>query len=443
MARPIVAVVGRPNVGKSTFFNKMAGRRVSIVDDMPGVTRDRIYTDVEWCGRRFTLVDTGGLELKSDDSMWRHIKRQAELAMDLAEVILFFTDGKAGVTPGDHDIADMLRHTRKPVVLAVNKVDGPDSSAIYDFYELDMGDPVPVSAEQSLGLGDLLDEIVSKLSPDEETADDGEALKIAVVGKPNSGKSSLVNRLLGYERVIVSPVAGTTRDAVDTPFEYEGRKYILIDTAGIRKKSKVGEDVEYYSVVRSISAIRRADVVLVMVDAAEGFTEQDVKIAALAHEAGKPGIIVMNKWDAVEKDDATMNRMTARLKEDLKFMDYFRVLYISALNGQRVKNILPAVREVYEHTSLRVSTGVLNDVIGDAVTVNPPPTHNGRRLKILYCTEVSVCPPSFVIFVNDPTLMHFSYKRYLENSLRKAFDFSGTPIRITVRAKNESDIPRK
>ena len=443
MARPIVAVVGRPNVGKSTFFNKMAGRRVSIVDDMPGVTRDRIYTDVEWCGRRFTLVDTGGLELKSDDSMWRHIKRQAELAMDLAEVILFFTDGKAGVTPGDHDIADMLRHTRKPVVLAVNKVDGPDSSAIYDFYELDMGDPVPVSAEQSLGLGDLLDEIVSKLSPDEESADDGEALKIAVVGKPNSGKSSLVNRLLGYERVIVSPVAGTTRDAVDTPFEYEGRKYILIDTAGIRKKSKVGEDVEYYSVVRSISAIRRADVVLVMVDAAEGFTEQDVKIAALAHEAGKPGIIVMNKWDAVEKDDATMNRMTARLKEDLKFMDYFRVLYISALNGQRVKNILPAVREVYEHTSLRVSTGVLNDVIGDAVTVNPPPTHNGRRLKILYCTEVSVCPPSFVIFVNDPTLMHFSYKRYLENSLRKAFDFSGTPIRITVRAKNESDIPRK
>lgn len=443
MARPIVAVVGRPNVGKSTFFNKMAGRRVSIVDDMPGVTRDRIYTDVEWCGRRFTLVDTGGLELKSDDSMWRHIKRQAELAMDLAEVILFFTDGKAGVTPGDHDIADMLRHTRKPVVLAVNKVDGPDSSAIYDFYELDMGDPVPVSAEQSLGLGDLLDEIVSKLSPDEETADDDEALNIAVVGKPNSGKSSLVNRLLGYERVIVSPVAGTTRDAVDTPFEYEGRKYILIDTAGIRKKSKVGEDVEYYSVVRSISAIRRADVVLVMVDAAEGFTEQDVKIAALAHEAGKPGIIVMNKWDAVEKDDATMNRMTARLKEDLKFMDYFRVLYISALNGQRVKNILPAVREVYEHTSLRVSTGVLNDVIGDAVTVNPPPTHNGRRLKILYCTEVSVCPPSFVIFVNDPALMHFSYKRYLENSLRKAFDFSGTPIRITVRAKNEGDIPRK
>ncbi len=443
MARPIVAVVGRPNVGKSTFFNKMAGRRVSIVDDMPGVTRDRIYTDVEWCGRRFTLVDTGGLELKSDDSMWRHIKRQAELAMDLAEVILFFTDGKAGVTPGDHDIADMLRHTRKPVVLAVNKVDGPDSSAIYDFYELDMGDPVPVSAEQSLGLGDLLDEIVSKLSPDEETADDDEALKIAVVGKPNSGKSSLVNRLLGYERVIVSPVAGTTRDAVDTPFEYEGRKYILIDTAGIRKKSKVGEDVEYYSVVRSISAIRRADVVLVMVDAAEGFTEQDVKIAALAHEAGKPGIIVMNKWDAVEKDDATMNRMTARLKEDLKFMDYFRVLYISALNGQRVKNILPAVREVYEHTSLRVSTGVLNDVIGDAVTVNPPPTHNGRRLKILYCTEVSVCPPSFVIFVNDPALMHFSYKRYLENSLRKAFDFSGTPIRITVRAKNEGDISRK
>lgn len=439
MAKPIVAVVGRPNVGKSTFFNKMAGRRVSIVDDMPGVTRDRVYVDVEWCGRAFTLVDTGGMELKSEDSMWRHIKRQAELAVDLADVILFFTDGKAGVTPGDHDIADFLRKTKKPVVLAVNKIDGPDSSAMYDFYELDMGDPVAVSAEQSLGLGDLLDEVVARFGDADSATDDGETLKIAVVGKPNSGKSSLVNRILGYERVIVSSVAGTTRDAIDTPFEYEGRRYILIDTAGIRKKARVEEDVEYYSVVRSIAAIRRADVVLIMVDAVEGFTEQDVKIAGLVHEAGKPGIIVMNKWDAVEKDESTMNRITAGLKQDLKFMDYFYVRYISALSGQRVSTVLPAVDEVYAHTSQRVTTGLLNDVIGDAITVNPPPTHNGKRLKIFYCTQVGTNPPSFVVFVNDPKLMHFSYRRYLENSLRKSFDFSGTPIRITVRAKAEDD----
>lgn len=439
MAKPIVAVVGRPNVGKSTFFNKMAGRRVSIVDDMPGVTRDRVYVDVEWCGRAFTLVDTGGMELKSEDSMWRHIKRQAELAVDLADVILFFTDGKAGVTPGDHDIADFLRKTKKPVVLAVNKIDGPDSSAMYDFYELDMGDPVAVSAEQSLGLGDLLDEVVARFGDAESATDDGETLKIAVVGKPNSGKSSLVNRILGYERVIVSSVAGTTRDAIDTPFEYEGRRYMLIDTAGIRKKARVEEDVEYYSVVRSIAAIRRADVVLIMVDAVEGFTEQDVKIAGLVHEAGKPGIIVMNKWDAVEKDESTMNRITAGLKQDLKFMDYFYVRYISALSGQRVSTVLPAVDEVYAHTSQRVTTGLLNDVIGDAITVNPPPTHNGKRLKIFYCTQVGTNPPSFVVFVNDPKLMHFSYRRYLENSLRKSFDFSGTPIRITVRAKAEDD----
>ena len=439
MAKPIVAVVGRPNVGKSTFFNKMAGRRVSIVDDMPGVTRDRVYVDVEWCGRAFTLVDTGGMELKSEDSMWRHIKRQAELAVDLADVILFFTDGKAGVTPGDHDIADFLRNTKKPVVLAVNKIDGPDSSAMYDFYELDMGDPVAVSAEQSLGLGDLLDEVVARFGDADSATDDGETLKIAVVGKPNSGKSSLVNRILGYERVIVSSVAGTTRDAIDTPFEYEGRRYMLIDTAGIRKKARVEEDVEYYSVVRSIAAIRRADVVLIMVDAVEGFTEQDVKIAGLVHEAGKPGIIVMNKWDAVEKDESTMNRITAGLKQDLKFMDYFYVRYISALSGQRVSTVLPAVDEVYAHTSQRVTTGLLNDVIGDAITVNPPPTHNGKRLKIFYCTQVGTNPPSFVVFVNDPKLMHFSYRRYLENSLRKSFDFSGTPIRITVRAKAEDD----
>ena len=443
MAKPVVAVVGRPNVGKSTFFNKMAGRRVSIVDDMPGVTRDRLYTDVEWCGHRFTLVDTGGMELKSDDEMWKHIKRQAELAIDIADVIIFFTDGKAGVSPGDHDIANMLRRTKKPVVLAVNKIDGRDSSAMYDFYELDIGDPVAVSAEQSLGLGDLLDEVVRHFDKGTASEEEDECVKIAVVGKPNAGKSSLVNRILGYDRVIVSDIPGTTRDAIDTPFTRDGKKYMLIDTAGIRKKARVDEDVEYYSVVRSISAIRRADVVLVMIDAREGITEQDVKIAGLVHESGKPGIIVMNKWDIVEKDTSTMNKLTNILKEELKFMDYFKVAYVSALTGQRLKNILSLVDEVYEHTTQRVQTGLLNDVVGDAVTANPPPTHNGKRLKIFYVTETGIKPPTFVVFVNDPKLMHFSYKRYLENCIRKSFDFSGTPIKITVRARNDESFGGK
>ena len=369
MAKPLVAVVGRPNVGKSTFFNKMAGRRVSIVDDMPGVTRDRIYTDVEWCGYSFTLVDTGGIELKSEDAMWSHIRRQAELAIDIADVILFFVDGKSGLTSGDYDVADFLRRTRKPVVLAVNKVDGSDNSAIYDFYALDLGEPVPISAEQSLGLGDLLDEVVKHFDGKTAADEEAESIKIAVVGKPNSGKSSLVNRILGFERVIVSNVAGTTRDAIDTPFEYEGRRYVIIDTAGIRKKSKVGEDVEYYSVVRSINAIRRADVVLEVVDAEEMLSEQDVKIAGLIHEAGKPSIIVINKWDLVEKDSNTVNRFNDKLKTELKFMDYFRSVFVSALTGQRVNTLLGHIDSVYENASRRISTGLLNDVIGDAVSV--------------------------------------------------------------------------
>ena len=412
MAKPLVAVVGRPNVGKSTFFNKMAGRRVSIVDDMPGVTRDRIYTDVEWCGYAFTLVDTGGIELKSEDSMWSHIRRQAELAIDIADVILFFVDGKSGLTSGDYDVADFLRRTRKPVVLAVNKVDGSDNSAIYDFYALDLGEPIPISAEQSLGLGDLLDEVVKHFDERAVAGEETESIKIAVVGKPNSGKSSLVNRILGFERVIVSNVAGTTRDAIDTPFEYEGKRYVIIDTAGIRKKSKVEEDVEYYSVVRSINAIRRADVVLEVVDAEEMLSEQDVKIAGLIHEAGKPSVIVINKWDLIEKDSNTVNRFNDRL-------------------------LLGHIDSVYENASRRISTGLLNDVIGDAVSVNEPPTHNGKKLKIFYAAQVSANPPAFVIFCNDPKLMHFSYRRYLENRLRKAFDFSGTPIKIITRARED------
>ena len=437
MAKPLVAVVGRPNVGKSTFFNKMAGRRVSIVDDMPGVTRDRIYADVEWCGYSFTLVDTGGIELKSEDTMWSHIRRQAELAIDIADVILFFVDGRSGLTSGDYDVAEFLRKTRKPIVLAVNKVDGSDNSAIYDFYALDLGEPIPISAEQSLGLGDLLDEVVKNFKERTDPDEASDSVKIAVVGKPNSGKSSLVNRILGFERVIVSNIAGTTRDAIDTPFEYEGKHYVIIDTAGIRKKSKVGEDVEYYSVVRSINAIRRADVVLEVIDAEEMLSEQDVKIAGLIHEAGKPSLIVLNKWDLIEKDTNTVNRFNDKLKMELKFMDYYRPVFVSALTGQRVNTLLGHVDSVYENSSRRISTGLLNDVIGDAVSVNEPPAHNGKKLKIFYATQVSANPPAFVIFVNDPKLMHFSYRRYIENRLRKAFDFSGTPIKIITRARED------
>lgn len=440
MAKPVVAVVGRPNVGKSTFFNKMAGRRVSIVNDMPGVTRDRIYADVEWCGKAFTLVDTGGIELKSEDIMWKHIRRQAELAVDIADVILFFTDGKTGITPDDYDVADFLRRTNKPVVLAVNKIDGSDNSASYDFWQLNLGEPIPVSAEQSLGLGDLLDEIVACFPDRSDTeTDEAETLKIAVVGKPNSGKSSLTNRLLGFERVIVSDIAGTTRDAIDTPFTYNGRKCVLIDTAGIRKKSKVDEDVEYYSVIRSISAIRRADVVLIVVDGKENISEQDVKICGLVHDAGKPSVIVMNKWDIVEKDSNTINRYVETLNRELKFMDYMKPVFVSALTGKRINTVLDTAFASYENACRRIPTGVLNDVIGDAISVNEPPTHNGRRLKILYSSEPTVNPPTFVVFCNDSALMHFSYKRYLENQIRKAFDFSGTPIRIVARSRNEED----
>ncbi len=440
MAKPLVAVVGRPNVGKSTFFNKMAGARKSIISDMPGVTRDRVYADAEWCGKSFTLVDTGGIELKSDDKMWHHIRRQAELAVDLAEVIVFFVDGQSGVMPDDYDIADYLRQSGKKVVLAVNKIDNAAMmDGVHDFWALGLGEPIPVSSEQSRNLGDLLDAITEGFTreDEEEVADASAPIRVAVVGKPNAGKSSLVNKILGYERTIVSDIAGTTRDAIDTPFSYNGRDFVIVDTAGIRKKSKVDEDVEYYSVVRSIRAIENADIVLVVIDATQDISEQDVKIAAMAHEEGKPSVIVMNKWDAVsDKDTYTINRYKEKLDEALKFMDYYRPVFISALTGKRLTNVLDEALVSYERASHRVSTGILNEIITEAVAVNPPPIKKGKRLKIFYGTEVSVRPPTFVLFVNDPSAIHFSYRRYIENCIRKAVDFSGTPIKIVIKPRD-------
>lgn len=440
MIKPLVAIVGRPNVGKSTFFNKMAGKRISIVEDLPGVTRDRVYADAEWCGYTFTMVDTGGIEIHSEDEMWSHIRRQAELAVDLADVILYFVDGKTGIMPDDYDVADMLRMSKKPIVLAVNKIDNGSAYGAYDFYALGLGEPIPVSAENSLNLGDLLDAIVAHFPERAESEAEDEALKIAVVGKPNAGKSSLVNKILGFERVIVSNIAGTTRDAIDTPFAIGDKNYRIIDTAGIRKKSKVEEDVEYYSVIRSIDAMRRADVVAVVIDAAEGLSEQDVKICGLVHESRKPSVIIMNKWDAVVKDSYTINKFNEKLDAELKFMSYYKPMFISALTGQRVGNVIEALEAVYANASRRITTGLLNDVLQDAMSVNEPPTRNGKKLKVYYATQAATNPPTFVLFVNDEEIMHFSYKRYLENALRKAFDFSGTPINLKVRNKDKEEI---
>lgn len=438
MAKPVVAIVGRPNVGKSTFFNKVAGKRLSIVQNRPGVTRDRLYADAEWCGYYFTLVDTGGLELKSEDEMWRHIRAQAEAAIETADVIVFFTDAKGGLTSSDEDVALMLRKSGKPVVLAVNKLDTYEPEKLYDFYALGLGEPFGISAEHGSGIGDLLDEVVMLFPANGEVEEDN-SIKIAVVGKPNAGKSSLCNRLLGTDRTIVSDIAGTTRDAIDTPFTHDGQAYTLIDTAGIRKKKKVEDDLEYYSVLRAFGAVRRADVVLVVVDSTEGLTEQDVKILGYVHEQGKPSVVVMNKWDLVEKDTHTVERFNEKLNEDLKFMDYFLPIYISAKTGQRAEKVLSLAKAVYERSRFRVSTGMLNDLILDSVRANEPPSMNGKRLKILYATQADVCPPTFVFFVNESALMHFSYRRYLENCLRRAFDFKGTPIRLAVREQEKQD----
>ena len=431
MANPLIAIVGRPNVGKSTFFNKVAGRKISITEDRPGVTRDRLYADSEWRGKAFSMVDTGGIELRSEDTMWKEIKKQAEVAIDTAQVILFFVDGREGLTTSDYDVSDMLRRSKKPVILVVNKIDEYSEEKVFEFYSLGLGEPYPVSAEHGTGIGDVLDEAVSWFEKVE--AEDDDSIKIAVVGKPNAGKSSLVNKLLGFERSIVTNIAGTTRDAIDTKFSYDGKDYTIIDTAGIRKKSKVEDDVEYYSVMRAFDAVRRADVCLLVVDSADGLTEQDTKIIGYVHEQGKPSVIVMNKWDLIEKDTNTINKFENKLKEDLKFMDYFKSIYISAKTGQRTEKIFSLVNSVYEHSRFRVATGILNDIISDAVRANEPPSYNGRRLKVYYSSQVAVAPPTFVLFVNSTDLLHFSYERFLENTLWKSFDFSGTPIKILTR----------
>ncbi len=436
-AKPLVAVVGRPNVGKSTFFNRICGKRIAIVKDTPGVTRDRIYADAEWCGHRFTLVDTGGIETKSDDTMFSHILKQATAAIELADVIVFFTDGRDGLVASDYDVAKLLRSANKPVVLAVNKLDNFEVEKTYDFYQLGLGEPFAVSCEQAKGLGEILDEIV-KYFPEPFDEDESEGLKIAVVGKPNVGKSSLINKLLGYDRVIVSDVAGTTRDAIDTPFECGGNRYVLIDTAGLRRRRGIdGDSVESYSVMRTLSAVRRADVVLIVVDSSEPLSEQDVRIAGFVHEEGKPSVIVMNKWDKVEKDSYTMNKCTEKLECDLAFMSYHKSVFVSALTGLRMEKLLSAASEAYDNASRRITTGVLNEVIGEAVAMTEPPSFSGRRLKIYYATQPESNPPKFVFFVNEEKLAHFSYRRYLENCLRKAFDFTGTPIKLTFVSKED------
>ena len=435
--KPLIAIVGRPNVGKSTLFNKIAGKRISIVEDTPGVTRDRVYVDCEWCGKAFTLIDTGGLELKSTDEMWRHIKAQAEIAIDMADVIIFVVDGKTGITVDDEQVAGYLRRSRAPVVLAVNKLDNNEKDTIYDFYALGFGEPYAVSAEQGKGIGDLLDAVLSNVESSEK-GEEPEALKIAIVGKPNAGKSSITNSLLGYDRVIVSDIAGTTRDSIDTEIEINGKKYIIIDTAGMRKKGNIDKVLERYSVMRSLGSVRRSDVTVIVCDASEGLTEQDVKIAGFVHEEGKPVVFVFNKWDLIEKDNSTVNEFNNKVKTELKFMDYIKPMYISAKTGKRLDNLLPYIEKVYENASRRISTGLLNEMLIDATRINEPPSKNGKRLKIFFITQIASNPPTFVLKVNDPLLMHFSYKRYIENSLRNTFDFEGTPIKLLVR-KNQED----
>ncbi|MDR0752140.1 MAG: ribosome biogenesis GTPase Der [Christensenellaceae bacterium] len=440
MSNKIVAIVGRPNVGKSTFFNRMAGKRISIVNNKAGVTRDRIYADVEWCGYKFTLIDTGGITpADGADIILKHIRRQAEVAVEMCDIIIFMVDGKAGVSPDDYEIADYIRKSGKPIILVVNKIDGSDESPIYDFYNLDLGEPMSVSSEHGLGTGDVLDAVTLHLGGKEPIEDDeNKPTAIAILGKPNAGKSSLVNKILGYERVIVSEIAGTTRDAVDTKFTYEGKEYILIDTAGIRKKSRVDDDIEYYSVVRALTALKRADVVVIVMDATENVSEQDVKICGLAHNEGKPSLIVMNKWDLIDKTYNTTQKYEQRLAMQLKFMDYMKTTYISALTGKRANTLLSLVNVVLENANRRISTGILNDIIGDSIAVNEPPNKRGQKLKVFYVTQASTKPPTFLFFVNEPEIVHFSYKRYLENSIRKAVDFTGTPIRLIFR-KNESN----
>lgn len=443
MSKPIVAVVGRPNVGKSTFFNKVAGKRISIVEDTPGVTRDRIYAEAEWIGNAFTLIDTGGIEPFSKDIILKQMRAQAQLAIDTADVIIFMLDGREGITAADHEVANLLRKANRPTVVVVNKIETKDlENNIFEFYNLGLGDPIAISAQQGLGLGDLLDDVVKLFPRDKMGQEEDDKLKIAVIGKPNAGKSTLINKLLGKDRVIVSDIPGTTRDAIDTPFQYNGEEYVLIDTAGVRRKSKITENIERYSVIRSFTGIERSDVCLLVVDAQEGITEQDTKIAGYAHEEGRASVIIVNKWDTIEKDTKTMDVFRKEIREKLSFMSYAPILFISAKTGQRIHRIMELVNYVSNQHSMRISTGMLNEVIGEAVLLNQPPADKGRRLNILYGTQASVKPPTFILFVNDINLMHFSYQRYIENQIRKSFGFEGTPIRFIIRERNKSSISR-
>lgn len=441
MAKPVVAIVGRPNVGKSMLFNKLTGRRTAIVEDTPGVTRDRIYGLCDWNGRTFNLIDTGGIEPSTDSQMLLFMRRQAEIAIEVADVIIMVTDVRVGMTAADQEVATMLKRSKKPVVVAVNKCDavGPVNPEVYEFYGLGLGDPIEVSAIHGHGTGELLDFCVEHFPPETEEEVDPDIIKVAIVGKPNVGKSSLLNKILGHERVIVSNVAGTTRDAIDTYYENESGRYLLIDTAGMRRKSKVDDAIERYSNMRSIQAIDRCDVCLILIDANEGVTEQDTKIAGLAHEAGKACIIVANKWDTVEKETKTMDEKTAAIRRDLGFMTYAPVLFISALTGQRVNRLFEAINSVAANSAMRITTGMLNNILEDATARVQPPTDKGRRLKIYYMTQVGVKPPHFVFFCNDARLFHFSYQRYLENQIRAVFGLEGTPIKITVRQKGDRD----
>lgn len=442
MAKPLVAIIGRPNVGKSTFFNKMSGKRISIVDDSPGVTRDRIYADVEWLGRGLTLIDTGGIDPRSEDALLSQMREQAEIAMVTADVICFFTDARNGLTDDDREIANMLRRTKKPVILVVNKIDYPGlSDHLYEFYELGLGEPIGISGVNMLGFGDLLDEIFRRLPElPAENEPEQHILQLAVVGRPNVGKSSLTNKLLGQKRTMVSDIAGTTRDAIDTLYSDADGAINIIDTAGIRRKRAVeDETLERYSVLRSIAAIRRCDVAILLIDAKDGVTEQDTKIAGLIHDEGKAAILIVNKWDMIEKETGTLEKTRKKILSDLKFMDYCPVLFISALTGQRVNTIMSQVRFVYTQASKRITTGLLNDVLNEATNALQPPMQGGRRLKIYYATQQSVCPPTFLLFVNDEKLMFFAYERYLENYFRKAFDFTGTPVRFQLRPRTKED----
>ena len=439
MSTPLVAVVGRPNVGKSTFFNRVVGRRVSIVEDTPGVTRDRIYAEAEWSGVHFALIDTGGIEPDSKDVILAQMREQAEMAMDTSDVILFMVDGKEGLTAADREVGEMLLKTGKKVVLAVNKIDKPElPDDFYDFYELGLGEPIPISSANMLNLGDLLDEIVASF-PEGAGTEEEESIKIAMIGKPNVGKSSLINKILGENRVIVSPIAGTTRDSIDTPFEHDGEKYILIDTAGIRRKSKVNENIEKFSVIRAVAAIERCDVCMLMIDAQEGITEQDKKIAGIAHEAGKGIVIVVNKWDLIDKETGTMNEFKKEIAREMGFMSYAPSVFISALTGQRVGQVIEMARYVAENRALRVPTGQLNTLITDATMMKQPPADKGKRLKIYYVTQVGVKPPLFSFKINSRPLMHFSYSRYLENKIREAYGFEGTSLKFVFREKGEKE----